>query len=233
MKINSKDTIVGYPILKIRNLMLNNHYVNEDIVSFGLKVSTKEAAKVIDELLNLGLIERNQDKTSLYTYPITLKGSSLGNAKAVPTISRAKADLLFDSFMTRVREVNKNSNYLYRVSRLKLFGSYITDTEFVNDLDIGYQLVKKGRNKEKWKEKNIQQVRIARKSGVNLNSLMDDLFYTRRIILKFLKSKSPYISLHDIDDDGIFEIVETKQVFPKKKYNSKRGTNGLGRGIVI
>lgn len=43
---------------------------------------------------------------------------------------------------------------------------------------------------------------------------MDKLFYTRRIIHKYLKSRSPYISLHDIDDDDIFEIVETKQVFP-------------------
>ena len=68
-------------------------------------------------------------------------------------------------------------------------------------------------DKEKWKIKNEKQVRIAYKKGVRFNSIVDDLFYTERVVLMYLKSKSPYISLHRMDD-GILEIVETKQVFP-------------------
>lgn len=150
---------------------------------------------------------------------MNLELTILGNlvTKAIPSISRAKADKFLESFMLRVKEINKNSKYLYRVSRIELFGSYITDAELVNDIDIGYQLVRKGTNKDKWREKDRQRVRIAKNAGVNFNSFIDELFHTKRIVQKYLKSRSPYISLHDIDDDGIFEIIETRQVFHSKK----------------
>ena len=143
MKINSKDTIAGFPILKIRDLMRNNHYISECIVSNGLKVTTQEAVKAIDEFLELGLIDMNQDDSSGYTYLITLQGNSLGNAKAVSSLSRTKADALFEGFMQRILEVNKNPKYLYKVTCIKLFGSYITDAEFVNDIDIAFELKKR------------------------------------------------------------------------------------------
>ena len=221
MKLNSKDIIAGFPILKIRNLIRNNDYLSEDIVSYKLKVNIEEAVKVLNELLKLGFIERNIDETNSDTYPVTLQGNSLGNAKAIPSISRAKADALFDSFMQRVKEVNKNPQYLYKISRVDLFGSYITNAETVNDIDIGYKLEKKGRDRDKWRVKDRQQVRKAIHSGVNFNSFMDDLFYTRRIVQKYLKSRSPYISLHDLDEDGIFEIIETMQVFPSTRNSTK------------
>lgn len=216
MKINSKDTIAGFPVLKIRDLLRNNRYISECIVSNGLKVTTQEAVKAIDELLKLRLIDKNQDETSCYTYLITLQGNSLGNAKAVPSLSRAKADVLFKEFMQRVLEVNKKPKYLYKVTRILVFGSYITDAEFVNDIDIAFELNKKGKDEEKWTAKNDQQVNMAYKKGVRFNSITDDLFYTERVVLRYLKSRSPYISLHHMDD-GILEIVETRQVFPSKR----------------
>lgn len=222
MKINTKDTIGGFPVLKIRDLIRNCDYLSEDIVCYKLKVNIEDAVKVIDELLKLGLIEKNKDEAYSDTYPVTLQGNSLGNAKAIPSIQRAKADALFESFMLRVKELNKNPKYLYKISRIELFGSYNTNTETVNDIDIGYRLEKKGKDRKKWREKDRRQVRMAKNAGVNFNSFMAELFYTRKVALKYLKSRSPYLSLHDLDDDGIFEIIETKQVFPTTRNPTKK-----------
>lgn len=221
MKINSKETIAGYPILKIRDLLRYNRGLNELILENALKISANEARRVLQEMVALGLIEKDEEDMDGFWFLITLQGNSLGNAKAIPSISRAKADVLFEKFMLRVKEVNKNPQYLYKISRVDLFGSYITNAETINDIDIGYKLEKKGRDRDKWRVKDRQQVRKARHSGVNFNSFMDDLFYTRRIVQKYLKSRSPYISLHDLDDDGIFEIIETMQVFPATRNSTK------------
>lgn len=216
MKINPKVIIAGYPILKIRDLMRQHEYMSEEIIRYRLKTTQKEAKYVLETLLKQELIEINTDKDANCKYLVSLKGNSLGNAKAVPSISRIKADKLFEEFMQRVLEINKKPKYLYKVTKIILFGSFITDAEFVNDIDIAFELKKKGIDKEKWKVKNEKQVKKAYQKGVRFDSIIDDLFYTRTVVLRYLKSRSPYISLHPMED-GILEVVETKQVFPRKK----------------
>lgn len=64
-------------------------------------------------------------------------------ASAAWPVTRAKADQIFADFMERVQKVNDDPYYLFRVTRVVLFGSYIRDTPTVNDIDIALQLVPK------------------------------------------------------------------------------------------
>ena len=56
-------------------------------------------------------------------------------------MNKAKADKIFNGFMKRVAEINEDKNYIYRVSRLILFGSYLNPAaDDYGDIDIAYEL---------------------------------------------------------------------------------------------
>lgn len=211
MRLNNKEKIAGFPSLKIRDL-LKNDMINKEVIKWDLKVDDKEAMLVISELVKLNYIEKIGDKDD-DGYEITLEGNRLALAKAIPSINRNKADQLFTEFMQRVEIVNKDSYYLYKVSKVILFGSYLTGAATVNDIDLAVEL-RPAENDQNLRHQNEQnRIREANQKGRRFNNLVERYAYPRNEVLLFLKSKSRYISLHSADD-GILLQTEVKQIFP-------------------
>jgi len=130
MRITRKQTIANIPVLKIRNYFdfITRHYItNFTAESFReyLNLNDFETNEVLKELLDKDFIERVEDD-----YEITLKGSALRISRCVPPINKLKADKLLKDFMQRVQEINNDDFYLYRVSKILLFGSYIREDAY-------------------------------------------------------------------------------------------------------
>ena len=212
MRIKTTDEIAGFPLLKIRDLLKSKDFLCYENVATFLKTDQNRAKIVLAELIDLGFIEIDPDQISIL-YVKTVKGNALANAKAFIAISKEKAEKIFSEFMERVQEVNQNSKYIFKVSKVILFGSYIKGSPTVNDIDIAIELTRKDENDDIFMAKHEKIIQEAIKKGKRFNNMLDRLYYPNQEVVLFLKSKSRYLSFHFMDD-GILNETETKQVYP-------------------
>ena len=98
--------------------------------------------------------------------------------------------------------MNKDDNFLYRVTYAAAFGSYVnTERETIGDLDIAFRLEPKGEG-EDFKKRCDLKSDECRSSNWFLYKT-----WPREEVLRYLKNKSGYISLHSYDQD--IEAVES------------------------
>src|SRR5262249_54727539 len=98
---------------------------------------------------------------------------ALEMTKFVRRIDRAKADALLRGALDRVATINADPAMRYWVTEVRVFGSYLTDTNDLGDLDlaVGYK----------------------RRRGCNQPYELGDY----NVVLRRVKGRSPHISIHD------------------------------------
>lgn len=214
MRIKRNERIAGVPVLKIRDFFnrLNSadgNTFSQDRLCDLFHLSCEEGAQLIKELQDRRFIEETEGG-----YSLTLHGAALSIARCVPPINKEKADSLLADFMYRVREVNESDEYLYRVSGVWLFGSYIDDnaTDY-GDIDIAVELSRKIEDPSEHMRLNQEAVMEASERGKRFSTIFDQLDYTRRLVLLKLKNRNQYISLHTTSD-GILELTKTIRIYP-------------------
>jgi len=79
-------------------------------------------------------------------------------------------------FMERVREVNVNPHYLYKVKEVVLFGSYLTLRERINDIDVAVEVGPKYGAAEQ-EERNGRRRREAIDQGKHFSHFIDEMFW--------------------------------------------------------
>src|SRR6476620_9628125 len=105
------------------------------------------------------------------------------SARLVPCLNRAKADKLLAHFLRCVDEVNAHPDLLHWVTEVRVFGSYLTNSDDLAEIDLA---IKKERRPA---------------SG----SFRDA--YPERLVARLLKGGSRYISLHGVAElDENFEF---------------------------
>ena len=215
MYFDSKAEIAGFSTKKIRDFIRkvqHYHYIDLSDVMTKLNVEKKpKAKKVLNELVKAGFLELTPEtdefcnKAHLPTYGVTAYGCSLARANFSPRISRKKADEIYQAFMQRVAEVNSNDYYLVRVKSVILFGSYLTDSEELGDVDIFLDLENKDipdiheRLEERCRE--LHQT-TTRGDG----NFLAYLYLPTSEVHLFLKSKSKYLHLSS-SSDGVFDLI--------------------------
>ena len=215
MRISQKQKINNTPILKVRDFFKKSQRCRTDTFTLEevcnhFEIHNLEANSLLRELTKQEFIE----KSSSDYYKTTLKGEALRIARCVPPINRDKADKIFKDFMQRVEEINNNDYYLYRVSKILLFGSYINkDAVDFGDVDIAFELEKKVNDVDEFEKLNSEFIDKAIYEGKYFSSIIEELFYSETVVISKLKNRNRYISLHKMRD-GILEIAETKQIYP-------------------
>ena len=145
MRIRPDDVIAGFPAKQIRKL-LRQSALSLSVVEATkiLGLNERSILKLLNDLEKQGFIEKNAfppdpDKN----WKNTIKGGALSKALFSAPVSRRAAELKLSEFMNRVREVNEAGRFLYRVRKVVLFGSFLTESSTVGDLDIAIELVPK------------------------------------------------------------------------------------------
>lgn len=212
MRIHENEFINGIPILKIRDFFRIIRDFNEFTFSELREyfcLDEGEANSFIFELISNDFIRLYENG-----YRLTFKGNALCIARCVPPINREKADRIFQEFMKRVEEVNNDDFYLYRVRKLLLFGSYLNpNNPDYGDIDIAFDLERKIENNDTFLECNRKLVRDAKEKGKSFSSFLDEMFYSKNLVLLKLKNRNHYISLHPIEDE-VLNMAKFKQVYP-------------------
>lgn len=221
MKIEKGQIISGQPVLKVRDFFKRFERYDVENAAYFFAISKKAAKAMCLELAELGYSERvpleqmpDEHKKENW-YDLLPLGHSLRLARAVPSINRQKADRLLKEFMTRVEEVNSNRKYVYKVTKVLLFGSYIrSDVTELNDVDVAIELTWKYDDPEVRRRKGKEYTQAAIEDGRRFKNWLDRLVFPETDVKEFLRNRSQYISLHPIDDE-VLQLTDTKQLYPK------------------
>jgi predicted nucleotidyltransferase len=218
MHIDPKEKIAEVPILKVRKLLRyvdNEMEWGKDLIVGLLEISPKKVNTFLQELGRRGYIEPGRVLDRQQLWRKTLKGSTLGLASAAKPVTRKTADRLFFQFMDRVKRVNSNPYFLIKVKKVVLFGSYLTNTPRLNDVDIAVELTWKEDHREVLKKDKAQLAfdlaHEAEKKGRTFGTIIDRLSWLEDEVKLYLKSRSRTLSIHSITDQ-ILDQVEHKVV---------------------
>jgi len=212
MNIDSKSEIAGFPALLVRNLMrrIGAFEIYSIFVARQLHISNEEAEKMIKLLVKQGFLVETDYSHNERRYEATLKGRSLALASAAKPITRKTADRILEEFLDRVKNINSDSYFLYKVSKVDIFGSYLTDKEKISDIDISVEIQPKYNTEEQW-EKDEARRQEAYDKEIKFPNFVEQLYWPMTEVLKKLKNHSRAISLHN--GDKIVDKVEHKTIF--------------------
>lgn len=214
MQIHSSETLSGYPILKVRNLVKKLRQSNTwtvKSISYYMKISASESQSLLMALSGLKYVEPADVPES---WRVSDLGLRFSNASGARPIARKSAERILRDFMTRVDEVNWNSYYLYKVRRVVAFGSYLTDADKLGDIDLAVTLEPSELDKEKQGKLEKERIDKAVNKGRHFSTFLEELIWPRREVLLFLKSHSRAIQIHS-DTDGVLEKTKTKVIFER------------------
>jgi predicted nucleotidyltransferase len=211
MNIDSKDTIAGQPIIKIRNLLNRGRACDgwtEDFVANSLRISLLKARKIIDVLEKQGYIEACRIPGNK-NWKNTIYGNKLALASAAKPITRDTASKQLKQFLDRVVEVRDSKKYLYKVTHVIVFGSFLSKKQKLSDLDIWINLVPK--NPKKMALMNKRNYVKAISDGKQTGNALSAAGQPRANVIKHLKYRSRVISLHI--NDPIVESCKHKVIY--------------------
>jgi predicted nucleotidyltransferase/predicted transcriptional regulator len=211
MYLDKNSLICGYPASVIRRIFqrLQCRHVYIHYFSYNLKIKKAAANKLVNALIAEGYL-KSESSNRGNTFSATVKGNSLAMASFAPPISRRTAEKKISELLDRVKIVNTSDNFLYKVKRVAVFGSYLTDKEKINDIDVDIIL----------KEKYPHEIQLAKEKacvqkafeeGKEFRSHFEQLFYAHSLTRKFLKHRSRALSLHYGDD--ILKQTEYKVIY--------------------
>lgn len=202
MRIVSDELIAGYPALEVREFLRRYRLTDFYIEAAGdaLVLSPRTAAIFMNKLKGLGFIEELDKWGGHRLFRLTIKGQALANASAARPIHRKTAERLLEQFLERVQRVNSTEEYAYRVEHVVLFGSMLTDTERLGDVDVAIQLepkVSEDSSHERW---CTARRRAAEAKGRNFHGVLGWAMWPTQEILLHLKARSRGLSLHDFSE---------------------------------
>ena len=215
MRIDKSQIIAGIPAITARDFLAkfkDRLFTIGDAVRY-FKIDDTEVVTLIEELRECEYIEAVDFKTHRF-WGVTTTGRTLALASAAKPILRKTADKKIAEFLERVVIVNSSNHYLYDVTKVIVFGSYLSEQDRINDIDIGITLKKKTMNETRFKEMCEQSSRQAEKDGRCFSTYVERISWPQREIHLFLKSRSRAISLHPLHDEVLRSVVQ-KVIFEK------------------
>ncbi len=208
MRLNSKDNISGFPILTVRKFLRNSGFSTDinSIKYFFKTESDKKPKSFLKALIENELVAFEKESEGKNYYTITDKGSTLSKATARKPIFRSTADRLISKFINRLKTVRDKDYYLFKVKKATIFGSYLSDTDRLSDIDIAIEIIPKEKNHDKHMklvEKRLEDVQL---KGRKFKTYLEAIFWPQTEVEQFLRAGSPSISLEIVDQDKLEKL---------------------------
>ncbi|MFA5848193.1 MAG: hypothetical protein WC855_14985 [Thermodesulfovibrionales bacterium] len=162
-------------------------------------VDSKTAKGIISLLKRRGYIEPIKISGKTY-WKNTIKGNSLALSSAAPPISRTTAERKLKEFLDRVLAVRNSKYYLYKVTKVVVFGSYLSDKDKINDVDLSISLIAKEKNRQRRRKLEDERIHSAISYGKVFGNVVEQVLWPQFEVIKFLKGHSRSIGLH-IDEE--------------------------------
>lgn len=200
VQIKRSQTIAGVSLVNIREFFSNvRKYHRED---FSAAELTEEMAldadaskTLLQELKHHGFIERISEKHKA-EWTITVKGISLSRASAAGKVRRSTADKALSDVLARINEINSRPDVLDDIAAVVVFGSFLTDSETIGDLDLAVKLRDRYPRDGQWSNRVLA---YAANSGRSFSNLTEKLAWHQSEIYQLIKARKRTISVQPWD----------------------------------
>jgi hypothetical protein len=214
MRIRPDDLVVDFPAKQIRKLLRqSDQFLSVDDVTKVLGLRGKSALRLLEALEHQGFVKKNTSAPDPNkNWKHTLKGGALSNALFSSAVSRRNGEKALIEFMDRVGEVNENGRFLFRVRKVLVFGSFLTESSTIGDLDIAIDLVPKEPDARKHSELVQARANDAELSGKRFRNFIQRLDFAAQEVRSHLKARSRIIQLTDCND-GVLKVAKHRVIF--------------------
>ena len=213
MRITKDQRIAGVSAFELRDLFrrLNGSF---DVawLTARLELPTEQGLATLEALIAGGYVEPADVWDGVQNYCPTMKGGALKLASATKPISRATAEKLAREVVERAKAINASDDYVYRVSKLTAFGSYLSSTPTLGDVDLAVDLVPRLKDRVKHEKAMEAFWRDAASNGKRFKDFFDRLSWPTISIYQELRNRSSALSLHH-GDDRVLEGAQTKVLY--------------------
>ncbi len=204
MILSSEQTIAGLKATKVRALLhrLAPDLWTADDVAREMKVTRPAAMKLIAALHSAGYVEKTPRQPK-GIWRNTIAGNAVAISTAAKPIHRATGEERLAQFLERVRVLNADDKWAYRVTKVVVFGSYLTTKSRLGDVDLAIQFKPRPQYRDQWAEVLLAQAETAARRGTRFSTFVDRLGWAQREAKRFLKSRSRALSLHDLETEQV------------------------------
>lgn len=196
MQIDSTAEIAGCPVLEVRRFLRETmHSCSWDKLWLEntLHLSDRRMNRVLEQLSRDGYIEPSPFAKGEWRN--TSNGNTLACASAAKPLHRQSAKRKLDDFLNRVRFVNSpECEFLYWIEEVVLFGSMLTQKARLSDIDLSIRLEKKLEGEAFSQAANLR-TRLARSKGRVFRNIVEEVCWSEREVILFVKNRSQAISL--------------------------------------
>jgi predicted nucleotidyltransferase len=207
MKFDRNALIGGQRVMLVRNFLRRHwrRFTLGEVVAYLGKTDermsdmTAPAQALFDQLLADGYIEPNDDRPE--DYKATMKGRALAQVKFIRRINRAKAEALLNGVLERVAAINVDPEMLLYVTEVRVFGSYLTDTDDLGDLDLAVKYdERREQGHDQLKAYRAACAALAKLHGREINDVDRLHSFAKQLVRSRVKNGSHHISLHETDE---------------------------------
>ena len=193
MNIERNQIIAGMPALEARDWIRKCRSVDglsiKDIA--GIWKIPKLAAKGhIQAFEDEEYLEKSSGNKNQELWNSTKKGNCLALSSAGKRYTRATADRNYAQFIGRVHEINASDKYLFQVTKVAVFGSYLTDVPTVGDIDIFIWLEEKKKFLDGYQKLQEERTIQMQAEGRHFPSYGELLHWPELDVRKYLKNRS-------------------------------------------
>jgi predicted nucleotidyltransferase len=200
IRIAQGQLIGGLPAKEVRDLLrkCDGGFRLDWLQDIGL--TQRESDRLIDGLVKDGFIKPSTTRISPAEppwYELTDEGESLRRALAAKPISRKSAEIALKGFMERAHIVDDDARFLYRITAVVVYGSYIRGAERPADVDIAIDLERKIHDHKEFHAVCWQHFY---NSGRGYRRIGYEFDLPREEIYVFLRQRKRTLSLHPMYD---------------------------------
>jgi hypothetical protein len=212
MQIKSDQLIAGYSAFRVRHL-LRHIRIYDAVTGFFpaeiLGISETRARALSSRLEKLGFIRKvapeknkklNGKRRRAYWFEATELGASLAMASGAPRITRSTANRVVDEFLSRVSQANQDSRYLYRITAVLVWGSYLSERENLGDVDFAIELTPRSTDDGWFTKMYREKISEAYAQGRRFRNLTEEYLWPRTEVWMFLRNRSRSISIHELQE---------------------------------
>ena len=217
MRIDPATRMAGIPSLEVRRLLelaARRQFVNPRLFQNRGHLSNAEATALVELLVKRQLMRlaNPQPGGGGPWYSVTNKGARFVLASGAKPLRRATAERKVREFLDRIAQANSSDQFVFRVAKVLVFGSYLTDAETLNDVDLAVQLRPRWSDKDTQHKQQQERIKAAIQAGRRFGNILNEVFWPQHEVVLFLKSRSRALSLHDMDDD-VLKKIPTRVLF--------------------
>jgi predicted nucleotidyltransferase len=216
VRIDSNASFAGVPLGRIRSVLwsLQGRDWTMDELRELLDVDEKTLEHVADRLRGDGLIEVVHEwPHGVTVWHNTMRGGRLANASVKDRVPRDLAQRHVKALLERVGAVNASDRFLYRIRRIRLFGSLLRpDRAFVSDADLAVDLEPKEQDAARHRALMEKQASEATQGGRRFSDARERTWWGLDKVWRFLQGDSELLHLVP-PDDKVLEQADTRVVY--------------------